>query len=244
MDCRHVGSDGEKPAAGFRRQCQSFRRKLDASEKRLREALNGLRDLTMVSSSRLDVLESDVQKRKAYDAVELTPAIESPAVVSEAPATRKSGRVHPKSQRRPSASRPISPRRAVRRWRPQPRPWRSPRLAAAVCIDHVVDQVRIDRQPLHDCGRHASARHSTGCRPRVETPSRRAGRHGFMAPTGRLRPCMEVMPTCGTDRTMPSASQNDADIRIQSSIALRDEYPSMTQLVVDADQVLSPWRTG
>lgn len=69
----------------FEGNAKAFAERMDAMEKRQRDALNELRNLTMMSSSRLDVLESGAQGKAAYGHIEVVPVVESPAVVAEAP---------------------------------------------------------------------------------------------------------------------------------------------------------------
>jgi TPR repeat protein len=69
----------------FAGNAKTFSERMDASEMRLREMLGELRTLTMVSSSRLDVLEGDAYKKAAYDHLDLAPAIEVPAAIADVP---------------------------------------------------------------------------------------------------------------------------------------------------------------
>ncbi len=69
----------------FDGNAKSFSERMDASEKRLRDMFGELRNLTMMSSSRLDALETDAQKRTIYEHFDSTPVRELPAAVPDAP---------------------------------------------------------------------------------------------------------------------------------------------------------------
>jgi TPR repeat protein len=69
----------------FDANAKTFRERMDASEKRLREMLGELRTLTMVASSRLDAVESDAHKRAGYDHFDLAPVMEATAVAADVP---------------------------------------------------------------------------------------------------------------------------------------------------------------
>jgi len=75
--------NGQK--ANFDDNAKVFGLRVDASEKRLREMLGDLRTLTMVSSSRLDVLESEAGKRAPFQNFDAPPASESPAEMEGTP---------------------------------------------------------------------------------------------------------------------------------------------------------------
>ncbi|MGD0867569.1 MAG: TetR family transcriptional regulator [Rhizomicrobium sp.] len=65
--------------SSFDGNTKTFGARVDASEKRLREMLAELRNLTMLSSSRLDVLERDANRHTAFEDMGAAPAVESPA---------------------------------------------------------------------------------------------------------------------------------------------------------------------
>jgi TPR repeat protein len=65
--------------SSFDDNTKTFGARVDASEKRLREMLAELRNLTMLSSSRLDVLERDANRHTAFEDMGAAPAVESPA---------------------------------------------------------------------------------------------------------------------------------------------------------------------
>jgi TPR repeat protein len=69
----------------FEGNAKSFNERMNASEKRLRDMFGELRNLTMMSSSRLDALETDGQKRTTYEHFDSTPVAEFPATLLDAP---------------------------------------------------------------------------------------------------------------------------------------------------------------
>jgi TPR repeat protein/AcrR family transcriptional regulator len=72
----------------FEGNAKAFGERMDASEKRLREMFGELRGLMMMSSSRLDLLESDAQRRAGTNRAEVSPALENLPVVIEAAADK------------------------------------------------------------------------------------------------------------------------------------------------------------